>query len=191
MSQNLPVARFARMWSDSIAIGVAGTRRPATRPIPSDVVLRSRSRPQSVPDAPCRFPGCRIRSEVAGLRCERHRPEVRGRFPSAVRRGSARGRGRLRHWRSPLRDHAVAPTAKETTAACFWSARSDTATTVAAAIPGWGSMPPSARGRCSRTSGSARRWLARRARDAWKLTAPRERFGLFDPRPIDGGYSRF
>ena len=88
MSQDLPVARFARMWSELIAVGLAALADlPADRHLPlsyADLVAD----PTSCLTRLAAFLDVLRRSQVARFRCPHYRPEFRGRFQSAIRRGS-------------------------------------------------------------------------------------------------------
>ena len=91
-----------------------------------------------MPDAPRRFPGCQsdpkwldFGASVIDPRFAGASDRLSGEDLHAVVDGCATGE-------ALLRDHAVAPKAKETTAACFRSARSDTAIPVDTSDSGFG-----------------------------------------------------
>ena len=161
MSQDLAVARFARMWSDVIAVGVAALADlPADRHLPlsySDLVAS----PQVVPGAARRIPGRRSRSEVAGLRCGVIDPrfaDCSNRLSSedlqAVVEGCATGE-------ALLRAHSHRPgTRTEDDRGRASAGRSDTVHTGRRSpFRIWDQCAPSARRRRSRTSSSARQWV--------------------------------
>jgi thioester reductase-like protein len=138
MGQHLPVTRFAQMWSESIAIGVTALADlPADRYIPlsySDLVADPRScltRLAAFLDVEADPKWLEFGASVIDPKFAGGSNRLSGEDLQAVVDGCATGE-------ALLRGHAIAPSAKETTAACFRPARSDTAIRVDASDSGFG-----------------------------------------------------